>query len=71
MAKAKQSSTVEVFIEGKKKKVQVTGSTLNHILKELNFTPETMIVTVDGKVALPSSKIPNGKIELFQVISGG
>jgi len=72
-SKTQQSKKIEVFVEGKKQTVNVSGNKLEDVLTSLNFTPETMLVTVDGKVTLPSSKIPSGKnkIELFKVVSGG
>ena len=72
-SKTQQSKKIEDFVEGKKQTVNVSGNKLEDVLTSLNFTPETMLVTVDGKVTLPSSKIPSGKnkIELFKVVSGG
>jgi len=71
MKKGKQSRSVEVFVEGKRKQVKVSGDKLGDVLDSLGFTPETMLVTVDGKITLPTSRILPGKIELFKVVSGG
>lgn len=71
MKKAKQSRSVEVLVEGRTRKISTAGGRLEDILTALGFSQETMLITVDGKVTLPSSKIPSGKIELFKVVSGG
>ena len=63
---------VNFKIEGTPKSLMLKqGASLSDLLEKIGFTSETMLITVDGKVALPSSKIPKGEIELFKVVSGG
>ncbi|MEM3412001.1 MAG: MoaD/ThiS family protein [archaeon] len=65
---------MKVILEhkGKIKKVDTKKKTLGALLKELGYSPKDYIITVNGKISLPTEKIKeNSIIKLFAIVSGG
>lgn len=59
-------------VDGEEKAVRLgSSSTLLDILKKVGLSQETAIVTVNNKVTIARKKIPNGKIKVYKVVSGG
>ncbi|MEM4222038.1 MAG: MoaD/ThiS family protein [archaeon] len=58
--------------KGKIRKVDTKKKTLGALLKELGYSPNDYIITVNGKISLPTEKIKeNSVIKLFAIVSGG
>jgi len=66
---------VEIFLERENKTINKEikmSITLKSLLKELNISINSVILTVNGEIALEDSKINNGdKVQILSVVSGG
>jgi thiamine biosynthesis protein ThiS len=70
----KPSITVCIIIErtGKKRKVEVCGSTVEDLLSQLKLNPEEIITVRNNTVVLPDETLKkNDTIRILSVISGG
>lgn len=63
---------MKVYLEKEGKYVDADGTTVSEILSALGINPTTVIISVNGALAIPSSKVSSGdEIKIFSVVSGG
>jgi|YelNatPaOPRAMG01_1025707.scaffolds.fasta_scaffold175778_1 sulfur carrier protein ThiS len=63
---------MEVYLDGKKIKLDKKFSKLSEILEELKISKQIAIIKVNGKITPSQNSIkPNSKIEIIRVVFGG
>ena len=63
---------MKVYLEKEGKEVEAKGSTVQALLENLKINPTTVIVSINGNLAIATSKVTkDDEIKIYSVVSGG
>lgn len=63
---------LKILLPGQAKTAKVAAATVAELLRKINMNPETVIVSVNGKIVPEQTKLKaSDKVEVLRVVSGG
>ncbi len=63
---------LKILLPGQAKTAKASAATVAELLRKINMNPETVIVSVNGKIVPEQTKLKaSDKVEVLRVVSGG
>lgn len=63
---------LKILLPGQTKTAKASAKTVLELLQQINMNPETVIVSVNGKIVPEQTKLKmSDKVEVLRVVSGG
>ncbi len=63
---------IKILLPGQAKTAKAGAKTVLELLRKINMNPETVIVSVNGKIVPEQTKLKaSDKVEVLRVVSGG